>query len=195
MSKESKYSSLGADVPDTKRFLDLLLKERGNKVKKVKLKRYQYLTRAGEIEKHLYVVESGALRAIYLTAEEEHSIRFGYTGSIINALPSYFTGRPAELYIQALRATVVQAIPKSVIYSHIDEHKERQVQYRSLLEQLAVQQMERELDLLTASPRERIKRVAARSPQVFQEIPAKYIASYLRMSPETLSRLQKELNS
>ncbi len=48
---------------------------------------------------------------------------------------------------------------------------------------------EREIDLLTQSPQERIERIRKRSPQVFQEIPHKYIASYLRMSPETLSRL------
>jgi len=61
--------------------------------------------------------------------------------------------------------------------------------YLTSLEQLAAQQMERELDLLTSSPHERMQRVLKQSPQVFQEIPAKYIASYLRMTPETLSRI------
>jgi lipocalin len=53
------------------------------------------------------------------------------------------------------------------------------------------QQIEREKDILTASPRERYLRVLKRSPQLFQEIPDKYIANYLRMSPETLSRMKK----
>jgi CRP-like cAMP-binding protein len=51
--------------------------------------------------------------------------------------------------------------------------------------------MERELDLLTTSPQERYQRILERSPHLFQLVPAKYIANYLRMSPETLSRLQK----
>lgn len=51
--------------------------------------------------------------------------------------------------------------------------------------------LEREIDLLTSSPFERYNRILERSPQVFQEIPLKYIASYLRMTPETLSRLRK----
>jgi len=176
-------------------FVGELLVDQNEKVKRIEVKRHEYLTREGDIERHLYFVESGALRAIYLTAEEEHSIRFGYHGSIINALPSYFTGRPSKLYVQALRASVVQAIPKTAVEDFIDELPQRQTDYRHLLELLTVQQMERELDLLTASPMGRLKRVLSRSPQVFQEIPAKYIASYLRMTPETLSRLQKELNS
>jgi hypothetical protein len=51
--------------------------------------------------------------------------------------------------------------------------------------------MEREIDLLTVSSKERYLRVLNRSPKVFQEIPHGLIASYLRMSPETLSRLKK----
>ena len=48
-----------------------------------------------------------------------------------------------------------------------------------------------EIDILTNSPKERYKRVLKRSPQLFQEIPNRHIANYLRMSAETLSRLKK----
>ena len=61
----------------------------------------------------------------------------------------------------------------------------------SLIENLIVQQLEREIDILTTSPEERYNRVLKRSPKLFQQIPAKYIASYLRMTPETLSRIRK----
>jgi len=60
-----------------------------------------------------------------------------------------------------------------------------------VLNQLIYQQIEREQDLLITSPIERYKRVLQRSPLLFQEIPNKYIASYLRMTPETLSRIKK----
>jgi hypothetical protein len=63
--------------------------------------------------------------------------------------------------------------------------------WRILLEELILQQLEREVDLLQNSPAERYKRVYERNPKVFQEIPHKYIASYLRMTPETLSRIRK----
>ena len=63
-------------------------------------------------------------------------------------------------------------------------------QYIELLEAMVLQQMDREIDLLTVSPVERLNRVLLRSPHLFQEIPLKYIASYLRMTPETLSRIR-----
>ena len=52
--------------------------------------------------------------------------------------------------------------------------------------------LERETDLLIKSPQVRYEKVLKRSPQLFQEIPLTYIASYLRMTPETLSRLRKQ---
>lgn len=63
--------------------------------------------------------------------------------------------------------------------------------WQLILESFVLQQMERERDILTSSPMERYSRVLKRSPQLFQEIPNKYIASYLRMTPETLSRIKK----
>jgi len=175
-------------------FIADVLNECERSIRTIQPKRNEYLIRAGDVESNIYWVDSGAIRAVYVTAEEEHSIRFGYEGSFINALPSYFTAQPSEFYLQALRETQVRAIPKKALYEFIDSSTSRQVAYRSLLEQLAVQQMERELDLLEPTPLERLKRVFKRSPQVFQEVPAKYIAAYLRMTPETLSRLRKELN-
>ena len=62
--------------------------------------------------------------------------------------------------------------------------------WSGILEDLVLQQIEREKDLLINSPKERYERVLKRSPQLFQEIPNKHIANYLRMSAETLSRLK-----
>ncbi|MFT6167816.1 MAG: hypothetical protein ACJAV5_001078 [Vicingaceae bacterium] len=73
----------------------------------------------------------------------------------------------------------------------IESSEENTKVWNSMLGDLIFQQMERERDILTASPLNRYKRVLARSPQLFQEIPNKYIASYLRMTPETLSRIKK----
>lgn len=61
----------------------------------------------------------------------------------------------------------------------------------NVLQTLSLQQLDREIDLLTTSPKARYERVLERSPRLFQEIPHRYIANYLRMTPETLSRLKK----
>ncbi len=153
-------------------------------------KKGQYLISQGEIENNIYFIEIGAVRGFYVSEFEELTIRFGYPGSIINALPSFLSGLPSELYIEAIRKTNVKIISKNEFKEIINEGQVSMQQYIELLENMLFQQMEREIDLLTVSPVERLNRVLKRSPHLFQEIPLKYIASYLRMTPETLSRIR-----
>ncbi len=150
----------------------------------------ELLIKEGDIERNLYYVSSGALRVFLLTEYEEMTIRFGYEGSFINSLSSFITQKPSEFYIEAIRKTTIQIISKDKLQEIIHQNTESMQEYIALIEALVTQQIEREIDLLTISPAERLKRVLARSPNLFQQIPLKYIASYLRMTPETLSRVR-----
>lgn len=157
----------------------------------IDLKRKAYLKVAGSTDTNIYFIEEGALRIFVIDEFEEHTIRFGYKNNIVAALDSYISEAPSEMYIQALKATVVKRVSKEKYNRFIQSDRKWQERWQLLLEQLVYQQIVRERDLLTSSPMHRYQRVLARSPQLFQEVPHKYIASYLRMSAETLSRLQK----
>jgi len=157
----------------------------------ITLQRNDFLIQAGQVEKFIYFIKEGAIRAFILTEEEDLTIRFGYKGSIMTALPSYFTAEPTEHFLQAIRKTVVLKTTKTAFEEYIQQDIILLKSYNQLLKDLVASFLEREIDLLTQSPSLRIERLLKRSPQVFQEIPQKYIASYLRMTPETLSRLLK----
>src|SRR5690606_8080431 len=139
----------------------------------------------------LYFVVKGSLRVFIINDAEEQSIRFGYKNSFLAALDSFITEKPSPLCIQAIKKTQIKVLDKKNCLKFINDSIENIQLWLMLLEQLVFQQMEREMDLLTTSPVDRYTRVLNRSPQLFQEIPHKYIASYLRMTPETLSRIQK----
>lgn len=149
-----------------------------------------FLTKEGDIERNLYLVESGAVRVFYLTEFDEQITRFGYKDSLINSLSSFIKEQPSEFYIEAIRKTTVKIISKAELIRLRNESDENLRQYIELLESLIKQQIDREIDLLITSPTERLKRVLDRSPNLFQHVPLKYIASYLRMKPETLSRIR-----
>ncbi|MFN8415675.1 MAG: Crp/Fnr family transcriptional regulator [Cytophagaceae bacterium] len=152
--------------------------------------RNEFLKVKGSIDTNVYYIENGSLIAYVMDEFEEQIIRFGYQGNLIVSLDSFLTGKPSDLYIQAIKKSVIHVIPKSQFNTFLESETNR-AWWTKLLETLVVQQMEREVDILTSSPKERYERVLKRSPQLFQEIPNKYIANYLRMSPETLSRLKK----
>lgn len=158
--------------------------------KTITINRNEFLKVKGSIDTNIYFVESGSLRIFVLDDYEEQNLRFGYKENLVVSLDSFLTGKPSNLFIQALKKTVLKVITKSQIENFLNTENNR-ILWMSILENLAVQQLEREIDILTNSPKERYERVLRRSPLLFQEIPNRHIANYLRMSPETLSRLKK----
>lgn len=168
-----------------------LIEENSLFQKTLKLKRNQFLKVGGSIDTNIYFVEKGSLRVFILDDCEERIIRFGYSNNIIVALDSFLTGNPSDFFIQAFKSTTIKIIPKTTFLQFIHSAPQNFKLWAVLLEDMILQQIEREKDILTHSPKERYERVLKRSPQLFQEIPNKYIANYLRMSPETLSRLKK----
>ncbi|WP_369047937.1 Crp/Fnr family transcriptional regulator [Tenacibaculum sp. UWU-22] len=155
------------------------------------LKRNEYLKDAGTIETNLFYIISGSLKISIIDDCEEHIIRFGYKNNFITSLDSFITEKPSDFYIQALKKTELKVISKQKYLYFINQNNKYKKLWETTLQQLILQQIEREKDILITSPKKRYNRVLQRSPQLFQEIPNKHIASYLRMSPETLSRLKK----
>lgn len=159
--------------------------------KRLLLNRKEFLKVKGSIDTNLYLVVSGSLRVFILDGYEENTIRFGYKNNFIASLDSFISEKPSDLYIQTIKKTELKVLKKSTFMDFVENSDENRKIWQSMLGDLIFQQMERERDILTSSPVVRYKRVLARSPQLFQEIPNKYIASYLRMTPETLSRIKK----
>jgi CRP-like cAMP-binding protein len=158
--------------------------------KEITLERNEFLKVKGSIDTNLYFIESGSLRIFVLDEYEEQTIRFGYRGNLIVSLDSFLTRKPSDLFIQAIKKTLVKVVTKPQIDNFLEIESNRNL-WIKILENLVIQQMEREVDILTNSPKKRYERVLKRSPQLFQEIPNRHIANYLRMSAETLSRLKK----
>ena len=160
--------------------------------KRIIIKKNEYLLAEGMMDCHIYIVEDGAFKVYYISDYQEQIVRFGYPDSIIISPESFFDGKQSKFYIQALKNSVMLRIHRDDFYDYIKQDISYLLQYIQTLEATMSQLIAREIDLLTVSPVERYNRVYRRSPQLFQHIPAKYIASYLRMTPETLSRIRAQ---
>ena len=153
------------------------------------LARWDFLKREDSTDTNLYFIDEGCVRVYFYEEEHEHSLYFGHEGSLISALDSFLSGNSSPILIQCLQKTKVRVISKSKFDQFIKEDASAFNLWLEALSELTQLQLEREKDLLIQSPRLRYDRVLSRQPLLFQHIPHKYIASYLRMTPETLSRI------
>lgn len=158
--------------------------------KPVQLARHDFLIAPGQTEHHLYLVVEGVLRIFLPVASEEICVGFGYAGTLLCSFPSFVEGRPSDYAIQALRGSQLLGISRAAVLKLLESHPNIARFWRTEMERAVVGRIEREIDLLLPEPQRRLDRLRARSPHLFQLVPRKYIASYLRMSPETLSRLR-----
>ena len=149
------------------------------------------LIQPGASSSPLFIILEGAAHAYIDKDASRQTLRLGYPGELLSALPALFLGVPTPIGIEAIRRCRGFSILRSQLLDLIHSAPEHQRAYIEMLEGFACGLMERELDLLEPSPQQRYETVLRRSPQVFQEVPLRYIASYLRMSPETLSRVRR----
>jgi CRP-like cAMP-binding protein len=158
------------------------------------LKRGENLLRPGQLERYVYFVLEGSLRIYFPNDEgEEICIGFGYPGNILSAIPSFLNEEPSEFGISALRKSKLLKISKKKLYTLRESYPTIDKIWQHSMEQALIGLIERESAMLIKDPRKRLNKLLKRSPHIFQHVPQKYIASYLRMSPETLSRIFKAL--
>ncbi len=155
------------------------------------LNRNDFFCKAGRIADRLAFVEQGVLRSFYLINGKETTTFFQLPGSIAVSLPSFLKMAPSIENIQALENTELRVIHRNDLYYLYENNWKWQQAGRVLMEQYYIQLEEHMISLQSETAVERYQRLISDSPEVFQTVQLQYIASYLGISPETLSRIRK----
>ena len=160
----------------------------------LEVKKNQHLFQPGEVARYVYYVEKGCLRQYYINNNgEERTIYFKTEGGWCSELVSFLDNKPTELSVQALENSKLQIISqKNWIYAVTNIHsftmgfiRAQQDTNYMLKKRLAEATVE--------TPEEKYLRFIKEEPLLLQRISLKYIASYLAMTPETLSRIRKKI--
>jgi CRP-like cAMP-binding protein len=165
-----------------------------NQFKEKRFDKNQIITDFGQVEDYLYFLKKGIVRFIVLMEEKEVTIDFAFEGEFFSAYSSFLTREPTKSAIITITATACYRISYSRLQKVYVEVEESEKIGRLAAEKLFVKKTTREMDLLTLNPEEKYKKLLANHPHFIKYIPLKYIASYLGMSPETLSRVRSSIS-
>jgi CRP-like cAMP-binding protein len=166
-------------------------------IKKVSFKsieKGEILLRSGEVCKHSFFVENGLLRSYTVDgAGKEHIIQFGSENWIVSDRSSTFFNEPSDLFIDAIEDTQVVLISSEFI-NEASEISSSFRNYNQIALQNHIRHQQKRINLLlSASAERRYMNFIKLYPDLTLRVPQWMIASYLGITPESLSRVRKEL--
>jgi CRP-like cAMP-binding protein len=151
------------------------------------------VSEAGRVERRFYIVQEGVQRLYYAHDGSEHCLGFAYGHSWSGDFDSFLGQRPGRFQVQAVTDSVLLGIERSDLLRLYDRVPAMDRWGRLIVEELVQARATREIEQLTLSAEDRYRRLLKRSPQLLQLVAQKDIASYLRMTPETFSRLRAKV--
>jgi len=156
----------------------------------MKFAKGQMILSEGEICKHVYYIERGLIRQFYFKNGKQITEHLGEDRSIFMCIESLFREEATKLQVEAIEPTTVYALPKLRLEQVALHNVNIQILYRKILEEsLIISQVHADL-VRFETAQDRYKKMCKLSPQVILRAPLVYIASYLQMTPETLSRVR-----
>ena len=160
-----------------------------------KLRKHQFLLNEGEVCRHIGFVNSGCLREYTIDNKgTEHIIQFAIDSWWVSDLDSFLSGMPAKYYIDALQNSEVLLLEKSARDELLDKCPKMERFFRLLIEANHIATHQRIADSLSSSAEERYLKFINIYPKLIEIVPQNQIASYLGITPQSLSRIRKELS-
>lgn len=151
--------------------------------------------KTGQVAEHISFIQTGSVRLVIPNEDPEKDITFGFGGEeeFISAYDSFITQTPSVYQLETLTDTILWSISYTdlqAVYQHTIIGNRIG---RGIAESLFLQKSKREQALLQDTAEQRYLALLKDRPRLFKTIPLKYLASYIGITPQALSRIRKRL--
>ena len=159
-----------------------------------KLRKRQYLLQQGDVSKYTAFVEKGLLRSYVIDDKgAELIMQFAPEGWWINDMYSSITGEPAEQHIDAIEDSELLLLTNQAYDELLQQAPVFERFFRLLIQNSFVALQRRLKGNIIQTAEEKYKNFIQLYPNIVQRVPQHNIASFLGITPESLSRIRKQM--
>jgi CRP-like cAMP-binding protein len=148
----------------------------------------------GQTENYLSFIEKGIIRFYIPGVERDLTFNFAFDNSFVSAYDSFLAQTPSQYCVETLSDTVLWRMTYPDLQTVYSETLSGNTIGRKAGEELFLKKAQRELSLLNETAGERYLKLFTEQPRLLRQIPLKYIASYIGITPQALSRIRRRIS-
>ncbi len=149
------------------------------------------LIKEGALAKKLFYIETGACRCWFDTDDgKEVTMNFGFEGSFVSSMETIISNEPSWYSIETLEPTIAYSIPISKFKEEKETSKELQIFFGEFVEKRLLYYQKLFVTRIKNNPEKRYHELLAQHPEIIRRVPQHYIASFLGITPVSLSRIR-----
>lgn len=163
-------------------------------MKREEFSKKHILIKEGQTENYLSFIEKGIIRFYIPKAENDLTFNIVFENGFLSAYDSFLTRTPSPYNIATLTDAVLLRITYNDLQTIFRESRLGNIIGRLASEELFLKKQKRELSLLNETAEQRYLNLFSEQPKLIEQISLKYIASYIGITPQALSRIRKRIN-
>lgn len=165
-----------------------------SKLYKETLKKKATLIQMGAVEHHLSFISEGIVRFYIPNEDKDLTFGFLFENEFVTAYDSFITQTPSPYQIETLTNTTLWRISFTDLQEVYQKTESGNLIGRRMAENMFLLKSKREISLLNKTAEERYLDLFQERPNLLKQIPLKYIASYIGVTPQALSRIRKRIS-
>lgn len=172
-----------------------ILEAYGDYYKTEVYKKNDILLWPGEVCRKIYYIEEGTVMLRYTEGDIDKAISFHFEGDYFTSSESYWFGTPSEYYIQCLENCKLSYFRKDQFEELAQRFKEVEKIIGEYYQSLYIKQFQITSRLTSYSVEKMYDYIVNTHPKILQQVPLKFVAEFMGISKEHLSRLRKKMAS
>lgn len=162
----------------------------------VEKKKNEHVFRQGDLDRNLYFIQSGLLKAYYISDEGKEFVKsFLLPDKFIGSLTSAYAQGECSFSLVCLEPTVLRKIPFELLSDHVKDNPLLAIDMIELLLGFAMKKEKREYEFLCLSAEKRYLDIAENYPLILEKVTQNDLARYLGITPVGLSRIKKRVQN